>query len=101
MAALSSLPALVAAGVLDEALTDTARDLVSVDELLGYRGPGVLLHHDLKPAHLFGVSDGRRRHLSAIIDWGDASVSGTSAPSVRRDRPRRVSRVEATYSLDR
>ena len=83
MAALSGLPALVAAGVLDEPLADAARDLVSVEELLSYRGPGVLLHNDLKPAHLFGVSDGRRRHLSAIIDWGDASVGDPAADLAR------------------
>jgi len=83
VAALSGLPALVAAGVLDEPLADAARDLVSVEDLLSYRGPGVLLHNDLKPAHLFGVSDGRRRQLSAIIDWGDASVGDPAAELAR------------------
>jgi aminoglycoside phosphotransferase (APT) family kinase protein len=38
-------------------------------ELISYSGEGVLLHCDLKPAHLF-VADGR---LAAIIDWGDTS----------------------------
>lgn len=83
VAALSGLPALVAAGVLDEPLADAARELVSVEDLLSYRGPGVLLHNDLKPAHLFGVSDGRRRHLSAIIDWGGASVGDPAAELAR------------------
>ena len=60
-AVLSGLPALVTAGVLAGPLADAARDLVSVEEILSYQGPGVLLHNDLKPAHLFGVSTGRRR----------------------------------------
>jgi aminoglycoside phosphotransferase (APT) family kinase protein len=38
-------------------------------ELISFSGEGVLLHGDLKPAHLF-VADGR---LAAIIDWGDTS----------------------------
>jgi len=58
-AVLSGLPALVAAGVLDAPLADAARDLVSVEELLSYQGPGVLLHNDLKPAHLFGAQQRR------------------------------------------
>ena len=83
MAVLAGLPALVAAGVLDASLADAARDLVSVEQMLSYSGPGVLLHNDLKPAHLFGVSDGRRRQLSAIIDWGDASVGDPAAELAR------------------
>jgi hypothetical protein len=82
VATLSGLPALVAAGVLDERLADAARDLISED-LLSYRGPGVLLHNDLKPAHLFGVIDSRRRHLSAIIDWGGVSVGDPAAELAR------------------
>ncbi|WP_195909295.1 phosphotransferase family protein [Microlunatus sp. Gsoil 973] len=38
-------------------------------EMINYSGQGVLLHCDLKPAHLF-VTGGR---LAAIIDWGDTS----------------------------
>jgi aminoglycoside phosphotransferase (APT) family kinase protein len=38
-------------------------------DAIAYPGQGVLLHCDLKPAHLF-VADGR---LAAIIDWGDTS----------------------------
>lgn len=38
-------------------------------DAIAYDGEGVLLHCDLKPAHLF-VADGR---LSSIIDWGDTS----------------------------
>lgn len=38
-------------------------------EAIAYSGVGVLMHCDLKPAHLF-VAGGR---LSAIIDWGDTS----------------------------
>ena len=82
-AVLSGLPALVSAGVLDKPLANAARDLVSVEEILSYQGPGVLLHNDLKPAHLFGVGNGRRRQLSAIIDWGDASVGDPAADLAR------------------
>ncbi|WP_161606355.1 phosphotransferase family protein [Microlunatus speluncae] len=38
-------------------------------DAIAYPGEGVLLHCDLKPAHLF-VADGR---LVAIIDWGDTA----------------------------
>lgn len=38
-------------------------------DMISYPRQGVLLHCDLKPAHLF-VADGR---LTAIIDWGDTS----------------------------
>ncbi len=38
-------------------------------DAIAYQDDGVLLHCDLKPAHLF-VADGR---LAAIIDWGDTS----------------------------
>jgi aminoglycoside phosphotransferase (APT) family kinase protein len=38
-------------------------------DVISYPGEGVLLHCDLKPAHLL-VADGR---LAAIIDWGDTS----------------------------
>lgn len=55
----------IAAAVADRfrAAVDDHRDAIT------YRGAGVLLHCDLKPAHLF-VDDGR---LAAIIDWGDTS----------------------------
>lgn len=80
-AGLDDLPALVDADVLDPELAAVARSCVLVDELLGYEGPAVLLHRDLKPAHLFGIEDGRR--LSAIIDWGDAHVGDPAADLAR------------------
>lgn len=56
--------------VIDRAVADRLQAAVADHrELIGYRGPGVLLHCDLKPAHLL-VADGR---LAAIIDWGDTS----------------------------
>ena len=82
-AVVSGLTPLVDAGVLDAPVAAAARDLVSVEELLDYPGPGVLLHNDLKPAHLFGVDDGHRRRLSAIIDWGDVSVGDPIAELAR------------------
>ncbi|MFT4163725.1 MAG: aminoglycoside phosphotransferase family protein [Microlunatus sp.] len=71
---LSGLPELVSAGIVDAQLATVARDCVLVDEVLGYSGPGALLHNDLKPAHLFALDEGEGQRLSAIIDWGDASV---------------------------
>ena len=56
---------------------------MAVDELLAYRAPGVLLHNDLKPAHIFGRADGRQVRLSAIIDWGDATVGDPAADLAR------------------
>ena len=74
-AELSGLPELVDAGVIDAPLATAARSCVLSAELLGYAGPGVLLHRDLKPAHMFGADDdsGGER-LTAVIDWGDARV---------------------------
>lgn len=71
---LSGLPELVRAGIVEARLAAVARDCVAVDEVLGYHGPGVLLHNDLKPAHLFAIDEESGRRLSAIIDWGDAGV---------------------------
>jgi aminoglycoside phosphotransferase (APT) family kinase protein len=81
LAELAGLPELVDAAVLDAELAAAARACVECDALLGYDGPAVLLHRDLKPAHLFGVDDGRR--LSAIIDWGDAHVGDPTADLAR------------------
>ena len=82
-AELSGVPELVAAGVLDGRLADTATALVTVADILGGVDQGVLLHHDLKPAHLFGrTADGGSR-LSAVIDWGDASVGDPLADVAR------------------
>lgn len=71
---LSGLPELVSAGIIGGELAAAARDCVAVDEVLRYSGPGVLLHNDLKPAHLFALDEGSGRRLTGIIDWGDASV---------------------------
>ncbi|HEU4547657.1 MAG TPA: aminoglycoside phosphotransferase family protein [Microlunatus sp.] len=82
-AELAVVPELVAAGVLDRSLADAATALVRVDVVLEPAQPGVLLHHDLKPAHLFGRSDGGRIRLSAVIDWGDARVGDPLADLAR------------------
>ncbi len=83
MAELAGVPDLVGAGVLDPSLADAATALVRVDALLEPAAPGVLLHHDLKPAHLFGHSDGARIRLSSVIDWGDAWVGDPLADLAR------------------
>ena len=71
---LSGLPELVAAGIIEAQLANAARKCVEMEEVLGYQGPGVLLHNDLKSAHLFAVEDEDQVRLSGIIDWGDAGV---------------------------
>ena len=71
---LSGLPELVTAGIIDARLAVAANDCVAVEEVLGYSGPGALLHNDLKPAHLFALDEESGRRLSGIIDWGDAGV---------------------------
>ena len=83
MAELAGVPDLVAAGVLDRSLADAATALVRVDAVLAPAEPGVLLHHDLKPAHLFGHSDGGPIRLSSVIDWGDAWVGDPLADLAR------------------
>lgn len=61
---------LVRHGVISAAVAHRVRAAVADHrDMISYRGEGVLLHCDLKPAHLF-VADGR---LAAIIDWGDTS----------------------------
>ncbi|GAB3748528.1 phosphotransferase family protein [Microlunatus parietis] len=61
---------LVRHGVITAELADGFRAAVDDHaDAIAYDGEGVLLHCDLKPAHLF-VADGR---LSSIIDWGDTS----------------------------
>ena len=77
---LAGVPGLVRAGILDDGLASAARDAVGV---LRYDGPGVLLHHDLKPAHVFGLSGAGRHRLSAVIDWGDVSVGDPVADIAR------------------
>ena len=79
---LTGLPDLVAAGLLTDALAGIIRALVDVEHL-DYTGPGVLLHNDLKPAHLYGIAADVRWRLSATIDWGDASVGDPAAELAR------------------
>jgi aminoglycoside phosphotransferase (APT) family kinase protein len=83
MAELAMVPDLIAAGVLDRSLADAATALVRVDAVLAPAEPGVLLHHDLKPAHLFGRSDGGPMRLSSVIDWGDAWIGDPLADIAR------------------
>lgn len=82
-AELAGVPDLVAAGVLDRSLAQAATALVGVDALLEPSSSGALLHHDLKPAHLFGHDDGGRTRLSSVIDWGDAWVGDPLADLAR------------------
>jgi len=65
---LAGLSDLVRHGLLTAGEADRVRHAVADHGgLTGYSGPGVLLHGDLKPAHLFVAGDA----LAAIIDWGD------------------------------
>jgi aminoglycoside phosphotransferase (APT) family kinase protein len=80
---LAGVQELIAAGVLEQRVAHAALLLVGVEGLLDYEGPGVLLHNDLKPAHLFGLRSQGRRRLSAIIDWGDASIGDPAADIAR------------------
>ena len=68
-ASVSAVPELVAAGVLDPELAQRAVQ-VATGPLVDFRGGGVLLHRDLKEAHLFGDAGA----LTGLIDWGDAWV---------------------------
>lgn len=74
LAKTSGLTSLVDAGIIGIELADAARSSVEVEDLLGYDGPGVLLHNDLKPAHLFALGQAAQTQLTGIIDWGDASA---------------------------
>lgn len=79
-AQLVGLPDLVRAGTLKRAIAENVREVINP---LNYEGPGVLLHNDLKREHLFGLTDRGRRRLSAVIDWGDASVGDPAADIAR------------------
>ena len=58
-AELEGVPRLVEAGILDRRLAERARALVTDGQgPADYRGPGVLLHRDLKVAHLFAEVGG-------------------------------------------
>lgn len=80
---LAGLPELIDAGVLDARLASRAGSLVVGSGLMGYDGPGVLLHNDLKTAHIFGETDGQGLRLSAVIDWGDAGAGDPRADLAR------------------
>lgn len=68
---LPDLDTLEAEGVLQVALADRLRGAVTSHPWAETSaGPGVLLHGDLYPRHVF--TDGAR--LTGIIDWGDAAV---------------------------
>jgi aminoglycoside phosphotransferase (APT) family kinase protein len=77
---LAGVPTLVDAGIVDDGLASAALDAVGS---LDYDGPGVLLHNDLKPAHVFGQLRHGRQVLTAVIDWGDASVGDPVADIAR------------------
>jgi len=79
-AKLAGLLELVDAGILGKGLAENARRAM---ETLGYDGPGVLLHNDLKPAHIFGSAQQGRQRLTAVIDWGDASIGDPAADIAR------------------
>ncbi|GIF00087.1 hypothetical protein Ari01nite_75510 [Paractinoplanes rishiriensis] len=64
---LAAVPSLVDAAVLPSALASAA---VAACAGLRFDGPGVLLHRDLKPLHIFG--QGTR--LTGLLDWGDAGA---------------------------
>lgn len=67
---LGGIDDLVRHDVISAAVAHRVRAAVAEHrDVISYPGEGVLLHCDLKPAHLF-VADGR---LAAIIDWGDTS----------------------------
>lgn len=81
-AELAGIPDLVTAGLLTPAVADTILAVVEVEQVLEDRGPAVLLHNDLKPAHIFGSGD-PSFELTAIIDWGDARVGDPVADLAR------------------
>ena len=67
---LGGIDDLVRYEVISSSLSDRVRAAVADHrDAINYPETGVLLHCDLKPAHLL-VADGR---LAAIIDWGDTS----------------------------
>lgn len=67
---LGCLDHLVAHEVIRAELADGVRDVLDrFAGVVAYDGTGVLLHGDLKPAHVF-ADQGR---LTGIIDWGDVA----------------------------
>lgn len=67
----AGLEELVAAGVLVESSANAAVGAIEDAAVeLSFDAPGVLLHGDVKLAHIFAGPDGG----AALIDWGDASV---------------------------
>jgi aminoglycoside phosphotransferase (APT) family kinase protein len=83
LADLSGIDELIGGGILDPELALSVRRCILTDDLLDYRGPGVLLHNDLKAAHLFGAADGPTPRLTAVIDWGDARAGDPLADVAR------------------
>jgi aminoglycoside phosphotransferase (APT) family kinase protein len=67
---LSRASDLVTAGVLRRTLADQATQAVMSSAVMHHHQPGVMLHRDLKPPHVFGDSG----QLTGIIDWGDVGV---------------------------
>lgn len=80
---LSGMADLVRDGVLDADVARRAHSCVLHDAVVGYASPGVLLHNDLKSAHLFGLEAAGGWQLSGIIDWGDARVGDPVADLAR------------------
>lgn len=68
-ASVEAVPELIAAGVLAPELGQRAVEF-AIGPLVRFNGDGVLLHCDLKEAHLFGVNG----VLTGVIDWGDGRV---------------------------
>ncbi|AVT28294.1 hypothetical protein C6361_00905 [Plantactinospora sp. BC1] len=67
---LARIPDLVTAGVLTRDLGGHLDQAIRSSGIMTYREPGVLLHRDLKPQHVFAD----RARLAGIIDWGDVGV---------------------------
>ncbi|GAB3981454.1 hypothetical protein GCM10027615_62130 [Plantactinospora veratri] len=67
---LARVPDLVTGGVLTVELGGHLDQAIRSSGIMTYREPGVMLHRDLKPQHVFAD----RAQLAGVIDWGDVGV---------------------------
>lgn len=67
---LAQVSDLVVAGVLTRDLAGHLSETITSSAVMNYQEPGVMLHRDLKPQHIFGD----KAELTGIIDWGDVGV---------------------------